>query len=168
MLGRLDELIEINLPIIYQSEMFPVDNLIDEYGNKCKDISILTFYMCQNKLIDIYEGFCFPTPLAKTINENGGWIKYKTADELEKKKKIEERIGLKIPFVNKTSTNISELIDNKKIQINDKNGIDINNLNVIKTNDKSTDLFNNRNIIILMFVLIILLLLTVILLLVKH
>ena len=81
MFDNIDELIEVNLKLLYTSKsryMMRI-NFKDEYGFNLKNSKTFAEILVEKGLVVLErsQGFrCDLTDLGKQINENGGWMKY--------------------------------------------------------------------------------------------
>nr|WP_315198142.1 hypothetical protein [uncultured Flavobacterium sp.] len=90
MFENVDELIEVNMKLLYasKSQYMMRINFKDEYGFNLKNSKAFADILVKKGLIllESGQGFrCDLTDLGKQIYENGGWIKYtQTADPFSK------------------------------------------------------------------------------------
>ncbi len=81
MFENIDELIEVNLKLLYtsKSQFMMRINFKDEFGFNLKNSKVFAEVLCSKGLIKLEEtqGFrCDLTELGKQIHENGGWNNY--------------------------------------------------------------------------------------------
>jgi|SRR6478609_8308991 len=86
MFENIDELIEINLKLLYtsKSQFMMRINFKDEYGFNLKNSKVFAEILEHKNLIVLekHQGFrCDLTSIGKEIYENGGWIKYRESVE---------------------------------------------------------------------------------------
>ena len=86
MIENIDELIEVNLKLLYasKSQFMMRINFKDEYGFNLKNSKVFAEILEHKGLVVLEEnqGFrCDLTDAGRQIYENGGWIKYKQTVE---------------------------------------------------------------------------------------
>ncbi|NRS90916.1 hypothetical protein HNQ02_003869 [Flavobacterium sp. 7E] len=100
MLDNLNELIEINLKLLYESPDKQVwkTELIDENGDKVDDHNRFAKILEEKRLVNIdrVQGFlCNLTQFGNDVFIDGGWIKYLESEKL-KLEKIESKEFLEV------------------------------------------------------------------------
>lgn len=102
MFENIDELIEVNLRLLYvsKSQYMMRINFKDEYGFNLKNSKVFADILVSKGIIllESNQGFrCDLTELGKQIHENGGWKKYLRTAEPFTNYKTSEKSKIELP-----------------------------------------------------------------------
>jgi hypothetical protein len=101
MFENVDELIEVNLKLLYasKSQYMMRINFKDEYGFNLKNSKVFAEVLVSKGLVvlECNQGFrCDLTDLGKQVYVDGGWIKYLKTVDLFENQNIEDTIAIEL------------------------------------------------------------------------